>query len=225
MRVQKEKIKLLKEGGASEDVIKEAQARYRKQMSEYEKFSDTMNMKPQRKRNTIGDGKTMKGVKVLDNSVKNDRMGTTRKADVIEQDDLINAMPHEQFERIKRRFERQGGLFVMDEYAQEILNARGVEAITYCADTILLRPHPSRAAVFEELIHVTQYRLGENDGAKYSKLICEIKAQQKLLRNKEAYQLTQQDIDLTIHNLNEYIEDLKRFCEVNGYEMPNFRAI
>lgn len=65
MRAQKEKIKLLKEGGASEDAIKEAQARYRKQMSEYEKFSDAMNLKTQKERITIGDGKTMKGVKTL----------------------------------------------------------------------------------------------------------------------------------------------------------------
>lgn len=66
MRAQKEKIKLLKEGGASEDVIKEAQARYRKQMSEYEKFSDAMNLKTQKERITIGDGKTMKGVGFAD---------------------------------------------------------------------------------------------------------------------------------------------------------------
>ena len=62
MRAQKEKIKLLEKGGASKEVIQSAQARYRKQMSEYERFADAMNMKTQKNRITIGDGKTMKGV-------------------------------------------------------------------------------------------------------------------------------------------------------------------
>lgn len=64
MRAQKEKIKLLEKGGASKEVIQSAQARYRKQMSEYERFADAMNMKTQKNRITIGDGKTMKGVGV-----------------------------------------------------------------------------------------------------------------------------------------------------------------
>lgn len=63
MRAQKEKIKLLEEGGASKEVIDAAKARYRKQMSEYEDFSEAMKMKTQKERITIGDGKTMKGVK------------------------------------------------------------------------------------------------------------------------------------------------------------------
>ena len=63
MRAQREKIKLLKEGGANKEAIQSAQARYRKQMSEYERFADAMNMKTQKNRITIGDGKTMKGVK------------------------------------------------------------------------------------------------------------------------------------------------------------------
>lgn len=62
MRAQKEKIKLLEKGGASKEVIQSAQARYRKQMSEYGRFADAMNMKTQKNRITIGDGKTMKGV-------------------------------------------------------------------------------------------------------------------------------------------------------------------
>ena len=62
MRAQKEKIKLLEKGGVSKEVIQSAQARYRKQMSEYERFADAMNMKTQKNRITIGDGKTMKGV-------------------------------------------------------------------------------------------------------------------------------------------------------------------
>lgn len=70
MRAQKEKIKLLEKGGASKEVIQSAQARYRKQMSEYERFADAMNMKTQKNRITIGDGKTMKGVGFVDNSNK-----------------------------------------------------------------------------------------------------------------------------------------------------------
>ena len=78
MRAQKEKIKLLKEGGASKEVIQSVQARYRKQMSEYERFADAMNLKTQKERITIGDGKTMKGVKYLDNSDESDKIKLDR---------------------------------------------------------------------------------------------------------------------------------------------------
>lgn len=79
MRAQKEKIKLLEKGGASKEVIQSAQARYRKQMSEYERFADAMNMKTQKNRITIGDGKTMK-LPSVNSSLGNDKVFISNQA-------------------------------------------------------------------------------------------------------------------------------------------------
>lgn len=61
----------------------------------------------------------------------------------------------------------------------------------------MLKQNPGRASVFEELIHATQYRNGENDGSYVSRLNCEIKAQKKLLRNNKAYKLTETETEQT----------------------------
>ena len=83
MRAQKEKIKLLEKGGGSKEVIQSAQARYRKQMSEYERFADAMNMKTQKNRITIGDGKTMKGVDMSEKMASNKNSIWPRKGNLI----------------------------------------------------------------------------------------------------------------------------------------------
>lgn len=53
MRAQRQRIKLLKEGGAIEDDIITARGRYRVTSSEYTRFSETMNLPQQRERVTI----------------------------------------------------------------------------------------------------------------------------------------------------------------------------
>lgn len=68
MRAQRQEIKLLKEGGADEDSIIEARARYRKTSDEYARFSKAMELPQQRERVTvdglgnIGQGKYKKAV-------------------------------------------------------------------------------------------------------------------------------------------------------------------
>ena len=68
----------------------------------------------------------------------------------------------------------------------------------------MLKQNPGRASVFEELIHATQYRNGENDGSYVSRLNCEIKAQKKLLRNNKAYKLTEAEVEQTKIALQQY---------------------
>lgn len=68
MRAQRQKIKLLKEGGADEDDIIAARARYRGTSAEYTRFSEAMKLPQQRQRVTvdglgnIGQGKWKKSV-------------------------------------------------------------------------------------------------------------------------------------------------------------------
>jgi len=80
----------------------------------------------------------------------------------------------------------------------------------------LLKQNPGRASVFEELIHATQYRNGENDGSYVSRLNCEIKAQKKLLRNNKAYKLTETEVEQTKIVLQQYESELKAYNEKGG---------
>lgn len=57
--------------------------------------------------------------------------------------------------------------------------------------------NPSRASVFEELIHTYQYRTGKHDGSHVSRLKYEIEAQEKLSKHSKAYQLTEKEIEQT----------------------------
>lgn len=80
----------------------------------------------------------------------------------------------------------------------------------------MLKQNPGRASVFEELIHATQYRNGENDGSYVSRLNCEIKAQKKLLRNNKAYKLTEAEVEQTKIALQQYESELKAYKEKGG---------
>ena len=80
----------------------------------------------------------------------------------------------------------------------------------------MLKQNPGRASVFEELIHATQYRNGENDGSYVSRLNCEIKAQKKLLRNNKAYKLTEAEVEQTKIALQQNESELKAYNEKGG---------
>ena len=115
-----------------------------------------------------------------------------------------------QLNKIVKGFKRQGGVILRGAEIDQYLDEKNAEAITYDAETILLRNNPGRASVFEELIHATQYKTGENDGSYISRLKCEISAQEKLLKYSAAYQLTEQEIQQTKAALEAYKKELKR---------------
>ena len=71
-----------------------------------------------------------------------------------------------------------------------------------------MKKSPGRAAVFEELIHATQYRQGKNDGTYKSRLLCEIEAQEKLLKYQKSYKLTKSEIKQTEKALKAYKKEL-----------------
>ena len=83
----------------------------------------------------------------------------------------------------------------------------------------MLKQNPGRASVFEELIHATQYRNGENDGSYVSRLNCEIKAQKKLLRNNKAYKLTEAEVEQTKIALQQYESELKAYMKKEATDM------
>ncbi len=128
----------------------------------------------------------------------------------------VEPMPKKQLQRIVKSFKAKGGIIQMNDATDEYLKSKHAEAITYDSKTILLKTNPSRAGVFEELIHTAQYRRGENDGSYISRLKCEISAQKKLLKNSKAYKLTGVEIAQTRNALAAYKNELTAYIKNGG---------
>jgi hypothetical protein len=111
--------------------------------------------------------------------------------------EIGDPMPHEQFERIQKAAEKNGIAIISNEESERYVLGRGAEGITLNAYTICLMRNPSRVAVFEELIHATQYRLGIIDGTSLSRAKAEVLAKEKLLKYSKAYGLTDVEIENT----------------------------
>lgn len=128
----------------------------------------------------------------------------------------VEPMPKKQFRIIEKAFRQKGGIIQYGRETDRYLEIRNAEAITYDANTILIRTDAGRAAVFEELIHTAQYRKGENNGSYLSRLKCEIAAQKKLLQNRKAYKLTENEIVQTRKALIQYEKELRLYNKNGG---------
>lgn len=128
----------------------------------------------------------------------------------------IEPMPKKQFHRIEKSFKKNGGIFQYDDDTEEYLKSKNAEAITYNSKTVLIKKNPGRASVFEELIHTYQYKTGENDGSYLSRLKCEISAQKKLLKYRNAYNLTEPEIKQTKEALLAYESELASYIKNGG---------
>ena len=122
-------------------------------------------------------------------------------------------MPNGQFIRIKKRFKALGGVIQQNDETDVYLIKKHVEGITYNENTILLMKKPSRASVFEELIHTAQYRDGKIGDTRKSRVMCEIEAQKKLLKHAKAYILTTREIEQTQRALESYEKELEQIIK------------
>lgn len=211
MRVQREKVQLLEKGGADPDEVMLMKAKYQGQLNEYARFSRKMELKEERERiyldmrGRVAPEKNMKMFtrKTEDAIIKSGRMYRKKSSDSIE------PMPKKQLQKIVKAFKRNGGIMQMNDATDAYLRSKKAEAITYDAKTILLKQRPGRAAVFEELIHATQYRQGKNDGSYKQRLLCEIEAQEKLIKYQKAYKLTPVEVKQTEQALKSYRKELE----------------
>ena len=117
--------------------------------------------------------------------------------------------------RMKAAFERNGGVIDQSADAQAYFKMRGhAEGLTFNEKTILLPENPTRSAVFEEFIHTSQHRRGlVNDYAqKYgnsgAELRLEIEAAEKLINNRKAWQIPNDETRQTIQRLRNMLQDL-----------------
>lgn len=130
--------------------------------------------------------------------------------------DYIEPMPKKQLLRIEKEFKKRGGIILRNKETDDYLINRNAEGITINSNTILLRQNAGRASVFEELIHSTQYKNGKNDGSYLSRLQCEIEAQEKLLKYKTSYRLTENEIRQTKDALESYKNELSEYIKNVG---------
>lgn len=211
MRAQRERITLLKKGGADQNDIAAAQARYVNSLRQYQSFSKRMELPEQMERVYMdGLGRVLPGKSFGKNVVNSGDSAIIKKSSMYRKKkaQAIEPMPKRQLQKIVKAFRRNGGVMQMDDITDAYLSNKHAEAITYNEKTILLRQNPGRAAVFEELIHATQFRKGENDGTYESRLMCEISAQEKLLKYQKAYKLTAEEVKQTESALKAYRKEL-----------------
>lgn len=212
MRSQRANIKQLRQGGASQDDIIAAQSRYLNTLHQYRGFSAKMKLAEQMERVYMdGLGRVVSsGRSFSKNIARSTDSGIIKKRSMYrkKKSQSIEPMPKRQLQKIVKAFRKNGGIIQMNDITDAYLESKHAEAITYNGKTILLRQRPGRAAVFEELIHATQFRKGENDGSYESRLLCEIVAQEKLLRYQKAYKLTTEEIKQTESALKAYQKEL-----------------
>ena len=111
---------------------------------------------------------------------------------------------------MRAAFERNGGKVLQSAEVDRYLQFRGAEGVTDNAYQILLRCDASRSAVFEEFIHTAQYRRGrvneaiERYGNVRGQAFLEIEAAEKLIRNRLAYRIPNNETKETIQRLRAY---------------------
>lgn len=210
MRAQREKVDALKAAKVDPDEIMLARAKYQAQLNEYSQFCRKMGLPEQRER-IYYDMRGRVAPYMRTKPFTRQESGAIIKQKKMyrkKSQESIEPMPKKQLQRIVKGFKRNGGIIQMNDATDAYLTNKKAEAITYNEKTILLRQKPGRAAVFEELIHATQYRNDENDGTYESRLRCEISAQEKLIKYQKAYKLTKQEVKQTEKALENYQKEL-----------------
>lgn len=211
MRSQRAVVRQLQQGGAVQDDVLAAKAKYMNTLHQYQEFSKKMGIPEQMERVYMdGLGRVVSGKKFSREVVNPDNFAIIKKRGMYrkKKTQTIEPMSKKQLQKIVKAFRRNGGVIQMDDVTDAYLNSKHAEAITYNEKTILLRKNPGRAAVFEELIHATQFRKGENDGSYESRLLCEIAAQEKLLQFQKTYKLTAEEVRQTEIALKSYQNEL-----------------
>lgn len=220
IRKKKRECMMLEETGDTE-ALKAARADLRQSKKAYNAYSDEHGLRTREDRLRVERSKSAAnsrvdksgGSGIINIGSELPMNALMRKA---KPDDYIEPMPKKQFQRICKSFRSKGGIIQMNDATDEYLRSKNAEAITYDGKTILFKQNPSRASVFEELIHTHQYKTGENDGSYESRLKCEISAQKKLIKYSKAYKLTEKEILQTKKALESYENELREYYKNGG---------
>jgi hypothetical protein len=107
-----------------------------------------------------------------------------------------------QVDAITADFRAAGGVVDQSVDAQRYLQLRGAGGLTLNEELILLPASPTRTAVFEELIHVDQFRQGVRiEAGGGGVLRFEAHAAESLIRNRHTWQLPPDEVHQVFENL------------------------
>lgn len=187
---------------------RQAQAAINRLDEEYAKISEAAGLYQQRERMAVAGFRRVKAVDGLPTAAEYGIIGTARR--IVVDGERIRPISQSRLHKIMKAFERNGGSIQMNERIDRYLDSKGAQGITYSHDVIFLHSNPSRATVFEELIHSAQYRNGKIDHTELSQVKAEIEAKEKLIRYSKAYRLTDAEIRETRKLLKKDIEDYER---------------
>ena len=94
--------------------------------------------------------------------------------------------------------------------AQKYLQMRDAGGLTFNKDTIFLPAHPTRTAVFEELVHAGQFKRGVTIGAGQGGVLAfEKEAAEILIQNRHVWRLSGDEVRQVIGNLRNIRSDLQ----------------
>jgi hypothetical protein len=131
-------------------------------------------------------------------------------------------MDSQLLKKIIASFERQGKTIDIGEDAQKYIAIREeaegtkIEGITFNENIIILDPKASTSAVYEELIHATQYRVGkysqwvEEYGNDIALDLMEKDAAEQLIKNAITWKIPENEIELIKERLDIFTNKLKR---------------
>ncbi len=128
--------------------------------------------------------------------------------------------------KLQKEFEDLGGALLYNDESFEYIASRekaegvAIEAITFNEELILLNKSATTSAVYEELIHATQYRTGKYDnwvekyGNEIAKNLMEKEAAVELIERAVEWKLPAEEIKLVKERLEFFNEELR----ILGYE-------
>ena len=107
--------------------------------------------------------------------------------------------------RVKKTLASKGVKIEQSAELDKYLILAGKEAVVYSDNTIVMHTGVSASGFFEELIHYGQLKSGRAVyGDNINTVLLEIEAQERLIKYKKAYKITDEEIAILKSNLNEY---------------------
>jgi len=124
-------------------------------------------------------------------------------------EDIINKqkpIDNQILQRVKNNLNKKGVDLLQSEEVDRYLVFRGIEATVFDpGDIIFMHSKVSASGFFEELIHYGQVKRGGfNKDSPEDIFIKEIEAQKRLIKYRNAYQITDEEIEVLTGNLNYY---------------------
>jgi hypothetical protein len=106
---------------------------------------------------------------------------------------------------VKRRLALQGVSLDQSKDWDRYLEHRGLEALVLSKKLIVMHTKVSTSGMYEELIHLAQLRKAGDEVYDYTRnLEMEIAAKEKILRNKQAYGISDYEADFLTESISGY---------------------